>query len=122
MGIRNVVTTEARATTKAVCWSRLMTELIVINQDKKRSVAAPVVKPKKRTQVKRVFTCKVYRGYDQAKGSDTSDQRRIKRRPPVPWVQLRGYWLGQMGFPVDVELIVVATNGCITLRPKLRPK
>ncbi len=82
-------------------------------------MAASVVKPKKQARVKRIFTSKVYRGSYQSKSNSSTVNGRIQLRPPVPWIQLRGYWLSQMGFPVDVELTVEATKDCITLRPKL---
>lgn len=40
------------------------------------------------------------------------------RRPvPVPWVQLKGYWLSQAGFPIGTELSVKVARGCITVQP-----
>ena len=34
---------------------------------------------------------------------------------PVPWIQLKGYWLQQAGFEIDTPLKVRVMPGCLVL-------
>ena len=38
--------------------------------------------------------------------------------PPVPWVEIKGYWLNQAGFEIGKAMEVEVSQGCITLRLK----
>ena len=39
-----------------------------------------------------------------------------ERRPrPVPWVQLKGYWLEAAGFSIDAPIRVRVMEGCLVL-------
>lgn len=75
--------------------------------------------PKCQALFKESFTCKVYRGYFQDRSDNTPVDGGIQLHSPVPWIQLQGVWLNQLGFPVDMELTVEAAENCIMLRPKL---
>lgn len=88
------------------------------NSGKGRLIAAGI-SPKEQTPLKKVYACKVQRGYYQPKSDNTSVEGQIHRRPPEPWIQLRGYWLDHVGFAVDTQLTVEVTDSCITLRPIL---
>ena len=35
---------------------------------------------------------------------------------PVPWVQIKGYWLNQAGFTIGTPLSVQVQQGCIILK------
>ena len=35
---------------------------------------------------------------------------------PVPWVQIKGYWLNQAGFTIGTALTVEVQPGCIVLK------
>ena len=37
---------------------------------------------------------------------------------PVPWVQIKGYWLNQAGFTIGTQLSVEVQTGCIILKTK----
>jgi toxic protein SymE len=37
---------------------------------------------------------------------------------PVPWVQIKGYWLNQAGFAIGTPLSVQVQNGCIIITPQ----
>lgn len=89
----------------------------MVNLGKWRSVTA-TAHPKKQARIKESFACKVQRGYFQKRSNNASVDGRIQLHPPEPWIQLRGYWLNQVGFTVDLEFTVEATTDCITLRPK----
>jgi toxic protein SymE len=44
--------------------------------------------------------------------------RHFKHKPiPVPWVQIKGYWLNQAGFPIGTELQVKISKKRIVLTP-----
>jgi hypothetical protein len=34
---------------------------------------------------------------------------------PVPWIQLKGYWLQQAGFAINTPVKVRVMNGCLVL-------
>ena len=34
---------------------------------------------------------------------------------PVPWIQLKGYWLQQAGFEIDTPLKVRVMQGCLVV-------
>jgi toxic protein SymE len=34
---------------------------------------------------------------------------------PVPWIQLKGYWLQQAGFEINTPVKVRVMNGCLVL-------
>jgi len=40
---------------------------------------------------------------------------------PVPWVQIKGYWLNQAGFSIGTPLSVQVQNGCIIITPQASP-
>jgi len=40
---------------------------------------------------------------------------------PVPWVQLKGYWLEQAGFIIDMPIKVRVMEGCLVLTVVSRP-
>jgi toxic protein SymE len=46
--------------------------------------------------------------------------RKLKDDPtgagrPVPWIQLKGYWLQQAGFEINTSVKVRVMNGCLVL-------
>jgi toxic protein SymE len=46
--------------------------------------------------------------------------RKLKDDPvgagrPVPWIQLKGYWLQQAGFEINTPVKVRVMNGCLVL-------
>ena len=44
--------------------------------------------------------------------------RNFRIKPvPVPWVQIKGYWLNQAGFPIGTELQVKISKKRIVLTP-----
>lgn len=69
--------------------------------------------------------------------SDTCQQRHIKvcrvfysrarRRPPYqgdpapPWIQLKDYWLEQVGFTIDTPIRVRGMDGCLVLTAEEKP-
>ena len=42
--------------------------------------------------------------------------RPYRRPAPVPWVQIKGYWLNQAGFTIGTALSVQVQPGCIILK------
>jgi len=34
---------------------------------------------------------------------------------PVPWIQLKGYWLAQAGFDINTPITVRVMDGCLVL-------
>ena len=44
-------------------------------------------------------------------------QPRDRYRPviPVPWINIKGYWLNEAGFTIDTPLNVKVDKGCITI-------
>ena len=47
---------------------------------------------------------------------------KISKPPvPVPWVQIKGYWLNQAGFTIGSQLSVEVKEGCIILKTKILP-
>ena len=40
---------------------------------------------------------------------------------PVPWVQIKGYWLNQAGFTIGSPLSVEVKQGCIILKTQPLP-
>ena len=40
---------------------------------------------------------------------------------PVPWVEIKGYWLNQAGFSIGTQLSVQVQNGCIIITPQASP-
>lgn len=35
---------------------------------------------------------------------------------PMPWVELKGYWLDKVGFPVGTNIQVSVSQGCLVLK------
>ncbi|MEE8059223.1 MAG: SymE family type I addiction module toxin [Pseudomonadales bacterium] len=35
---------------------------------------------------------------------------------PVPWVQIKSYWLNQVGFTIGTQITVQIQQGCIVLK------
>ncbi len=44
-----------------------------------------------------------------------------KSHLPVPWVQIKGYWLNQAGFTIGTVLSVQVQQGRIVLTPQSSP-
>ncbi|WP_350338016.1 SymE family type I addiction module toxin [Sessilibacter corallicola] len=42
----------------------------------------------------------------------------VQKYPTVPLIQLKGYWLNEAGFTIDIELSVYVKDGCITSTSK----
>jgi hypothetical protein len=40
---------------------------------------------------------------------------RFDNNKDVPWIQMRGQWLEQLGFEIDTPITVRAMNGCLVL-------
>ncbi|NKC16979.1 MAG: type I addiction module toxin, SymE family [Gammaproteobacteria bacterium] len=40
-----------------------------------------------------------------------------RKSAPVPWIQLKGYWLGQAGFPIGTELEVNISEQRVVITP-----
>ena len=61
---------------------------------------------------------KVRKGYYYYQYGDFQPRHRYSACEPVPWVQIKGYWLNQAGFTVGSELLVEVREGCIVLTTK----
>ena len=48
-------------------------------------------------------------------------QKQYSAPKPVPWVEIKGYWLNQAGFSIGTPLSVQVQNGCITIKPQTSP-
>ncbi|ARN73773.1 SymE family type I addiction module toxin [Oceanicoccus sagamiensis] len=59
---------------------------------------------------------KVRKSYYHYQYSDFQPRHRHASSPPVPWVQIKGYWLNQAGFTIDTLLSVEVKQGCIILK------
>ena len=59
---------------------------------------------------------KVRQSYYDYQYRTTNGTLSYKTPPPVPWVQIKGYWLNQAGFTIGSELSVHIQDGCITLK------
>lgn len=53
---------------------------------------------------------KVYSGYYAPRANASYAASR-----PVPWVQLKGYWLEQAGFTISAPIRVRVMDGCLVL-------
>lgn len=42
---------------------------------------------------------------------------KIPKKAPVPWINIKGYWLNQAGFTIDTPLSVTVRKGRIVLQP-----
>ncbi|MFV0477650.1 MAG: SymE family type I addiction module toxin [Parahaliea sp.] len=42
-------------------------------------------------------------------------RRKDRSQARVPWLQLRGHWLEQAGFAIDVPVTVRVMEGCLVL-------
>ena len=57
---------------------------------------------------------KVKRGYYERRSRrGAADAHAVPR--PVPWVQLKGYWLEAAGFNIDAPIRVRVMEGCLVL-------
>ncbi len=57
---------------------------------------------------------KVKRGYYERRPRPwAADPHPVPR--PVPWVQLKGYWLEAAGFSIDASIRVRVMEGCLVL-------
>lgn len=61
---------------------------------------------------------KVRKGYYHYQHGDFQPRHRHVSSPPVPWIQIKGYWLNQVGFTIGTLLSVEVQEGCIILRPQ----
>ncbi|MES2676258.1 MAG: SymE family type I addiction module toxin [Pseudomonadota bacterium] len=71
--------------------------------------------PTRKLKVRRAF-------YDYLLSSSPST---YKAPPPVPWIELKGYWLNKAGFPIGTFFHVEVSEGCLVLKaiqaaPKLK--
>ena len=66
----------------------------------------PTYRSKASSNLRRIKVCAGYYGYF------LSDHR-IPR--PVPWIQLKGYWLEAAGFSIDTPLLVKVSEGKLVL-------
>ena len=57
---------------------------------------------------------KVKRGYYERRARRWSPEPYPMPRP-VPWVQLKGYWLEAAGFTIDAPIRVRVMEGCLVL-------
>ena len=60
---------------------------------------------------------KVRKSYYHYQHSDFQPRHRHIGCQPVPWVQIKGYWLNQAGFTIGTQLSVKVEQGCIVIRP-----
>ena len=63
---------------------------------------------------------KVKRGYYERPFRQQADESYSAPRP-VPWVQLKGYWLEQAGFIIDMPIKVRVMEGCLVLTVLVGP-
>ena len=59
---------------------------------------------------------KVRKSYYHYQHGDFQPRPRHVSSPPVPWVQIKGYWLNKAGFTIDTSLSVEVRQGCIILK------
>ncbi len=59
---------------------------------------------------------KVRKGYYDYQLHSTSRFTPCKAPMPVPWVQIKGYWLHQAGFSVGTSIRVKVRHGCLVLK------
>jgi len=64
---------------------------------------------------------KVRKGYYHYQHSDFQPRQNHHSCQPVPWVQIKGYWLNKAGFIIGTQLNVKVQNGCITIKPATSP-
>jgi hypothetical protein len=60
------------------------------------------------------------------KVNQTHYLRKLKDDPtgagrPVPWIQLKGYWLQQAGFTINTSVKARVMNGCLVLTTTEEP-
>ena len=61
---------------------------------------------------------KVRKSYYHYQHSDFQPRHRYTSSSPVPWVQIKGYWLNQAGFTIGTVLSVEVQEGCIVITPQ----
>ena len=61
---------------------------------------------------------KVRKGYYHYQYGDFQPRQNHHSCQPVPWVQIKGYWLNKAGFTIGTQLNVQVQNGCITIKPQ----
>ncbi len=66
-------------------------------------------------------TLKVRKGYYHYQHGDFQPRQNHYSCQPVPWVQIKGYWLNKAGFTIGTQLNVQVQNGCITIKPQPSP-
>ncbi|ARN76354.1 hypothetical protein BST96_09455 [Oceanicoccus sagamiensis] len=59
---------------------------------------------------------KVRKSYYDYQHNGAYTHRHPTESPPVPWVQIKGYWLNQTGFTIGSPLSVEVQPGCIILK------
>ena len=59
---------------------------------------------------------KVRKSYYDYQHTGAYAQRCPGESAPVPWVQIKGYWLNQAGFTIGSPLSVEVQPGCIILK------
>ena len=58
---------------------------------------------------------KVRKSYYDYQLCDFKPHQQHTVAPPVPWVQIKGYWLNQAGFTIGKALSVEVREGCIVI-------
>ena len=66
----------------------------------------------RRCQERRV---KVKKGYYERPCRQQPAAESYSAPRPVPWVQLKGYWLAAAGFSIDAPIRVRVMEGCLVL-------
>ena len=61
---------------------------------------------------------KVRKGHYYYQHADFQPRQKYRFCEPVPWVQIKGYWLNKAGFTIDMPLSVEVQDGCITIKPQ----
>ena len=74
---------------------------------------------KNKKKSKTVRHLKVRKSYYPYQFDQNPDQP-YRTAQPVPWVEIKGFWLNEMGFTIDTELAVEIANGCLLIRAKAR--
>ena len=72
-------------------------------------MANPTIPPEPNSAQEKLSTfrhLKVRKGYYAYQHADFHPRHRHVNSPPVPWVQIKGYWLNKAGFTIDTPLSV----------------
>ena len=60
---------------------------------------------------------KVRSSFRYSQYGDFQRRRPIQKVVPVPWINIQGYWLNEVGFTIDTELDVTVSENVLIISP-----